>query len=152
MNGHGGNNKAIENVGIEVFKKGAMVASLNWWLMAGELNPAWKGGHGGAEETAGVMAVDPELIDYAYIHEPMNLIDDIAPNMKTTGWGTVDFKGATVVIPREMKNYSANGWYGSDRPDLATKEWGDAMLNAMADYIADFVVEFEKVELPRPEI
>ena len=152
LNGHGGNNKAIENVGIEVFKKGAMVASLNWWLMAGELNPAWKGGHGGAEETAGVMAVDPELIDYAYIHEPMNLIDDIAPNMKTTGWGTVDFKGATVVIPREMKNYSANGWYGSDRPDLATKEWGDAMLNAMTDYIADFVVEFEKVELPRPEI
>ena len=64
----------------------------------------------------------------------------------------MDFKGATVVIPREMKNYSANGWYGSDRPDLATKEWGDAMLNAMADYIADFVVEFEKVELPRPEI
>ena len=35
----------------------AMLAEMNWWLMAWDLNPAWKGGHGGAEETAGVLAV-----------------------------------------------------------------------------------------------
>ncbi len=151
LNGHGGNIKAIENVGIEVFKRGAMLADLNWWLMAGELNPDWKGGHGGAEETSGVMGVDPGLIDYDYINEPMNLIDDIAPNMKTTGWGSVEYKGATVVIPREYKNFSANGWYGTDAPHLASKEWGDKMLKRMADYLADFIEDFEKTELPEPE-
>lgn len=148
LNGHGGNNKAIENVGIEVFEKGGMVANLNWWLMAGELNPAWKGGHGGGEETAGVMGVDPSLIDYDYIHEGMDLINDISPDMPTTGWGSVNYKGATVVIPRENRHYMGNGWYGTDHPETATKEWGDAMLRTMADYIADFAADFEKVALP----
>lgn len=148
LNGHGGNNKAIEAVGMKLHRQGAWLACLNWWLMAGELRPEWKGGHGGAEETAGVMGVDPSLIDYDYIQEPMNLIDDVAPNMKTTGWGTVDYKGATVIFPREMKNYSANGWYGADAPHLATPEWGREMLSTFADYMADFLAEFEKVELP----
>ena len=77
LNGHGGNNKAIETVGMQLHRRGAWLANLNWWLMAGELNPEWKGGHGGAEETAGVMGVDPSLIDYDYINEPMDLIDDV---------------------------------------------------------------------------
>ena len=151
LNGHGGNNKAIEQVGIRMHKKGAWLACLNWWLMAGELNPAWKGGHGGAEETAGVMAVDPGLIDYTYIHEGMNLINDVDESMPTTGWGSTLYKGATVIFPREYKNYSANGWYGTDAPDLATEEWGREMLQTMADYIADFLADFEKVSLPQPE-
>lgn len=58
LNGHGGNCKAIEQVGMELHKKGAWLACLNWWLMAGELRPEWKGGHGGVEETAGIMGVD----------------------------------------------------------------------------------------------
>lgn len=124
LNGHGGNNKAIETVGMQLHRRGAWLANLNWWLMAGELNPEWKGGHGGAEETAGVMGVDPALIDYDYINEPMDLIDDVAPNMKTTGWGTVDYKGATVVFPREMHNYSGNGWYGKDEPPSGNRGVG----------------------------
>lgn len=151
LNGHGGNNKAIEAVGMALHRRGAWLANLNWWLMVGELRPEWKGGHGGAEETAGVMGVDPSLIDYDYIREPMNLIDDVAPNMKTTGWGTVDYKGATVIFPREMKHYSANGWYGTDAPYLATPEWGREMLSVFADYMADFLAEFERVELPMAE-
>ncbi len=149
LNGHGGNSKAIESVGTELYKKGAWLANLNWWLMAGELRPEWKGGHGGAEETAGVMGVDPSLVDMDYIHEPMGLINDVAPNMPTTGWNTVNFKGATVNIPREYYHYSANGWYGTDEPHLATAEWGREMLQTMADYMADFIEEFEKIDLPQ---
>lgn len=149
LNGHGGNCKAIETVGMNLHKKGAYLANLNWWLMAGELNPEWKGGHGGAEETAGVMGVNPDLIDTTYINEPMNLVNDIADNMPTIGWNTVEYKGATVVFPREYKYYSKNGWYGTDNPALATKEWGDAMLQRMADYIAEFVIDYEKIALPK---
>lgn len=82
----------------------------------------------------------------------MDLIDDVAPNMKTTGWGTVDYKGATVVFPREMHNYSGNGWYGKDEPHLATVEWGQEMLRTFADYMADFLTELEKLDLPKAEI
>lgn len=104
LNGHGSNCKAIEQVGMELHKKGAWLACLNWWLMAGELRPEWKGGHGGAEETAGIMGVDPSLVDMDYIHEP----------------------------------------------HLATEEWGKEMLQTMADYIADFIEEYEKIDLPHP--
>lgn len=151
LNGHGGNCKSIEQVGLTLHKKGAWLANLNWWLMAGELRPEWKGGHGGAEETAGVMGVDPSLIDMDYIHEPMNLVDDVAPSMPTTGWNSVVFKGATVNIPREYNNYCQNGWYGTDEPHLATPEWGREMLQLMADYIADFIIEFDKIDLPKDQ-
>lgn len=149
LNGHGGNCKAIERVGMGLYKRGAWLANLNWWLMAGELHPEWKGGHGGAEETAGVMGVDPSLIDMDYINEPMHMIDDVSPDMPTTSWHSVKYKGATVVFPRESRNYFGNGWYGPDEPARATVEWGREMLQTMADYIADFVEDFEKIALPQ---
>ena len=71
LNGHGGNSAAIQAVAMHMYRKGAYMANLNWWLMAGQLNPEWAGGHGGAEETAGVMAVDPSLIKYEYIDLPV---------------------------------------------------------------------------------
>ena len=148
LNGHGGNCKPIEAVGMHLHKKGAYLACLNWWLMAGELRPEWKGGHGGGEETAGLMGVDPALVDMTYIHEPMNMLNDVSEELPTTSWNTVTFKGASVTIPRESRNYFGNGWYGHDAPDTATPEWGREMLQMMADYIADFVEAFERAPLP----
>ena len=93
------------------------------------------------------MGVESSLIEYDYINEPMDLSDDVAPNMKTTGWGTGDYKGATVVFPREMHNYSGNGWYGKDEPHLATVEWGQEMVQTTADYILVLIEELKKVSL-----
>ncbi len=151
LNGHGGNGKSIEMLGRRLYKKGAYLACLNWWLMAGELNPAWAGGHGGAEETAGVMAIDPALIDCEHIDEPLILQNDIDESMPSAGWDKVSFMGASVTIPRPALSYNKNGWYGPDRPNLATKEWGDAMLSAMADYTAKFIEAFEHVALPKAD-
>ena len=67
LNGHGGNSAAIQSVGLHLYHKGALLANLNWWLMAGQIDPAWAGGHGGGEETAGVMAVDPALVKQEYL-------------------------------------------------------------------------------------
>ena len=61
LNGHGGNIKMIERLGMEFEDKGCLVAMLNWWLMAWDMNPAWKGGHGGGEETAAILGIDPPL-------------------------------------------------------------------------------------------
>lgn len=148
VNGHGGNVKSIELLGRRMYERGAYVANLNWWLMAGELNPAWAGGHGGAEETAGVMAVDPKLIDYSEIDDPLVYTDDISPDMPSSGWDRVTYRGAGVMIPRPAACYNKNGWLGPDAPSKATPEWGAEMVAAMADYIAAFVADFEKVPLP----
>ena len=43
LNGHGGNVKMIERVGMDLEKQGCMLAMLNWWLMAWDMDPAWKG-------------------------------------------------------------------------------------------------------------
>lgn len=139
LNGHGGNNTPIDTVSLMLHKKGGRCLCLNWWKMAGELNPAWAGGHGGGEETAGVMAVNPELIDYDHIHDGQDLINDYGEAFPTTGFQTLAFQGATLRAARPTAWHSANGWVGPDAPDIATKEWGEAMLSAMADYMRDLL-------------
>ena len=43
LNGHGGNMKMIERLALEYEKKGCLVAMLNWWLMAWDMNPCLEG-------------------------------------------------------------------------------------------------------------
>ena len=152
LNGHGGNNKPIELVGLDLYKRGAYLAIVNWWLLAGQLNPDWKGGHGGAEEAAGVMAVDPALIRKEYLTLGENIRNDISDELPSGSWTAVDFKGGSVTIPRPVNRITDNGWLahgmGSDEPTKATEEWGRAMLKAVADYVKDFIGALERAQLP----
>ena len=146
LNGHGGNIKTIERIGLEFDKKGAMVAMLNWWLMAWDMKPEWKGGHGGGEETAGVMAVDPSLIDMSQIDLPLEMAN-ITDNLVATGFRTVRFKGVEIEVLRNTPKVTDNGWIGPDHPNTATPEWGQEMVQTTADYIVDLVEELKKVKL-----
>lgn len=146
LNGHGGNIKVIERVGLAFDKKGAMVVMLNWWLMAWDLNPAWKGGHGGGEETAGIMGVDPTLVDTSEIGGPLEL-KNINDNLIATGFRTIRFKGVEFEVLRNTRNVTDNGWIGPDHPNTATVEWGNEMLQATADYIVELIEELKKVEI-----
>ena len=152
LNGHGGNTAAIQAVGSHLYRKGAYLANLNWWLMAGQLNPEWAGGHGGGEETAGVMAVDPTLIKTEYLNLPEGYRNDLGDDLPYGAWTSVEYKGVSVTIPRAVKDITDNGWlvhsFKGDVPTRATPEWGREMLNAMADYIADFGEVFGKTKLP----
>lgn len=147
LNGHGGNIKTIERVGFDMEKKGAMVVMLNWWLMAWDMNPEWKGGHGGAEETAGVMAVDPSLVDYSELTEEPLKLKDVNENIIATGFRSVKYKGVEFDILRSTPNVTDNGWIGPDHPTKATVEWGTEMVQTCADYIADLAEELKKVQL-----
>lgn len=146
LNGHGGNIKVIERVGLEFEKKGALVIMLNWWLMAWDMKPEWKGGHGGGEETAGVMAVDPSLVDMSEIGGPLEM-KNINENLIATGFRSVRFKGVEFEVLRRTPDVTDNGWIGPDHPNTATREWGVEMLQTMADYIVDLIKEFETVKL-----
>ncbi|MDR1355251.1 MAG: creatininase family protein [Propionibacteriaceae bacterium] len=147
LNGHGGNVKAIERVGWDLQRKGAVLACLNWWLMAWDINPAWKGGHGGGQETAGLLGIDRALVDESQIEAPYEPYD-LTPAIKANGLSTVEFRGVTINVPRLSVNVSDNGWYGPDHPRTATPEWGVNMLAASATLIADFITEFQKAPLP----
>ncbi len=152
LNGHGGNTAAIQAVGMHLYRKGAYLANLNWWLMAGQINPAWAGGHGGGEETAGVLAVDPGLVKTEYLEMPEAIRNDLGENLPYGAWTNILYKGVSVTVPREIKDITDNGWlvhsFKGDVPTRATEAMGREMLNAVADYIVDFAAEFEKTTLP----
>ena len=152
MNGHGGNSKPIENTAHRLYRLGARLARIDWWLIAGQINPEWKGGHGGAEEAAGIMGVDETLIKAEYLTEGENMKNDLGDELPSYSWMNVMFKNGQITIPRPIEDITDNGWLahgmGSDEPTKATPEWGKEMLNAMADYVAEFVPVFAKVPMP----
>ena len=152
LNGHGGNVKSIDAVGLHLWEKGAYLAYINWWLLAGQLRPEWKGGHGGAEETAAVMGIDPALVRREHLHTPEGLRNDVSEELPTATWTSVSFQGGTVNIPRHVYSVTDNGWmaYGMpDEPWRATPEWGREMLDTMADYVRDFAQAFGRAPLPQ---
>ena len=148
LNGHGGNIKSIDRVGYDIQRKGGILAELNWWLMAWDMDPAWKGGHGGGEETAAILGIDPSLVDQSEVAGPMKL-HDVSDTLKATGFTSIEYKGVTVNIPRLTPSVTHNGWIGPDHPETATEEWGRKMLQTTADYIADFMEEFKKVDIAK---
>lgn len=151
LNGHGGNISTLDKLGLYLYKKGALAAQLNWWLMAWDLNPEWKGGHGGAEETAGVLAVNPDFVQWDNLQE-MNLINDLGDEMPTMGFKNIKFKGVEVPVSRPVNAFTKNGWIGPDHPKHATEAWGKEMLQTTADYIVEFAQAFKKVPLPEAEV
>ena len=146
LNGHGGNIKTIEKIGYEIQRKNGLSAILNWWLIAGELNPDWKGGHGGAEETSAIMAISSDLVDKTEI-EPAVPFTDLTQQMKVISPSIINFGGGTVIVPRNVQSTTKNGWFGPDHPENATVEWGIKMLSTFADYLCDFIEEFKKVSV-----
>lgn len=148
LNGHGGNTPVLQRVALELDERHAMGAILNWWLLAGELDPRWKGGHGGGEETAAILGIDPSLVDQSEVAGPMKL-HDVSDTLKATGFTSIEYKGVTVNIPRLTPSVTHNGWIGPDHPETATEEWGRKMLQTTADYIVDFMEEFKKVDIAK---
>lgn len=73
LNGHGGNNRSLEDMGAALWREkraGCMV--IHWWMAAEEVAAEYFDGtgHAGADELAALMAVDPSLVS----------VDDYKPN------------------------------------------------------------------------
>ena len=151
INGHGGNIPPLDRVALELYKEGCLLAQMNWWQMVWNLvddyegNRPWNGGHGGAEETAAILAINPELVDQSEIQDaPMN---GLSENLPSSGMRTVRFKGVDIPVNRLSMDVSDNGWFGNDHPKYASASWGEQMIQASADYIAEFIEEFKKIQL-----
>lgn len=145
LNGHGGNDPVFNRIGLEMNQRGALCAYLNWWSIAGEINPAWKGGHGGGEETAAMLAINPGDVQWESIRDLE--AKDLSPELTFISGNFVNCHGIGVPVPRLVNTFSAPGWFGPDHPSTATVEWGEEMLKATADFFVDFIHKFEKVNI-----
>lgn len=144
LNGHGGNDPALLDVGLGLEDKGALTALINWWQLAGQLEPAWAGGHGGGEETAAILAINP---DWVHMEDYMPLEpQDLSPELPVSAVRTVRFQGADITVQRRFQSVTPSGWYGPDDPKDATAEWGREMLDRVTRYIVDFIRAFSKVD------
>lgn len=144
LNGHGGNNSALNQVSLDLDKINAVAAIFNWWQIAPQLNKEWLGGHGGFEETSALLTIDESLVDFNEIKE-MDL-QDLTQNIKTTSYAGVTYKGIDVIVSRNIKNVTDNGWIGNDHPKLSSNKMGMEMLEATSSYFLDFITEFSKID------
>lgn len=143
INGHGGNTPVLTRIGLEMEKKGVLCGIVEWWVLAGQLRKEWKGGHAGAVETSAMMYVRPEGVhmELAMESEPKNLSEDLTYG----GSNQVLCNGIPVQVPRQIRNIAQSGWFGPDDIQMASREWGEVMLNEVADFLADFIKRFEQV-------
>lgn len=146
LNGHGGNTPVLQRIGSEMTRKGCLCAIIDWWSLAGRINPKWKGGHAGAEETSAMMVVAPEAVhmDLAMEFEPIDLSDELT----FAASDSVYCDGVTVQVPRPTAAYSKSGWFGDDHINTASAQWGEEMLTGVADFIASFIDKFTRAKCP----
>ena len=143
LNGHGGNNPVLSRISLELNQKGdAAAATLNWWSLAGQLNPSWKGGHGGGQETAAMLAIDPTTVDMSSIQDFVT--GNLNPKLPHVSIGAVSFQGAVIDMARDVQAVTCAGWFGPDHPSTASVKWGNEMLEAVCDFSVKFIDTFRE--------
>lgn len=146
VNGHGPNCGPMDRAALELRKKGALLAELNWWRYVWDINPAWRGGHGGGQETSAILALAPELVHKDEFAPAKT--EGLCPEMPANGWDDVVYRGVNIPVPRIDIRVTDNGWLGDDPLETATAEQGEAMLKAAAEWAVDFLKTFREMELP----
>ena len=160
VNGHGGNLHSIRRCGEVLRQLGVPMAWVVYWQVIQVVNPEWLPvGHADYIETSLVLALDESLprMNIAKIPQTKHLSDAIFLNTPHDA----RFKGGSVNVNLLIADITDTGdmlEYGltaakdySIPPTAATKEMGEAIYEGIANYLAEFVKEFRKVQLPPVE-
>lgn len=150
INGHGGNNNALYDVGQYFRHKNIPVANIQWYEVAGCMRKEWGlRGHGDIGETAMMLHVAPETVRMDRAHIPQN---KTVGNIKFLDLHRGEFEGASVYLNLRTKDITDSGdlmEFGhstdvdySTSPAEATAELGAAMCEACVDYAVRFIDEF----------
>jgi creatinine amidohydrolase len=157
VNGHGGNKVSIGRCGTVLRKRCVPVATACWWEMSQVVNPEWLAiGHADYVETSAILAIDESLanMELAQVPQNKNLSDTIAldtPHIARFKEGalSVNLVPADITDTGDMLEYGLTAATDYETPPTTgTKEMGKAILDGLADYLAEFIEEFRKVELP----
>lgn len=154
INGHGGNNNALYDVGQYFRLKGIPVANIQWFEVAGSLNKDWGLiGHGDICETAVMLHIDPTCVKLDRAHVPQN---KRIGGIQLLDLHKGEFEGASVYLNIRTKDVTASGdliEYGHSggvdytrNPKDATAEMGAEICEAVTDYAARFIDEFIKMK------
>jgi creatinine amidohydrolase len=156
VNGHGGNMPSIIRCGEELRKRCVPVAAACWWQMSQVVNPEWLAiGHGDYLEVSVVLAIDESLpnMDVARLPRNKNLSATISldsPDIARFKEGTL-FVNLVSVDATDTGDMLEIGLTGASSyevpPTSGSKEMGEAILEGLAGYLAEFVQEFRKVTL-----
>jgi creatinine amidohydrolase len=147
VNGHGGNQAAIDTVSQRLRDEGVLTADIMWYEFGGDLDPAFRClGHADSAETAFMLAVRPDLVDLAAAVPPTRT--HIAEGLEVAGIYSLRFRGARVRSVFRTRDASQPGNLGDD-PRTATRERGEAIVAGVTDYVAAFLEAFRTARLPR---
>ncbi len=148
LNGHGGNNVALDRVALEIYRAGGQAATIDWWILAGQLNREWIGGHGAGQEAAMMMALRPEWVDRSDLCDAE--VNHFSDALRNTHLHQISFGGGFVRMIRDVRDSVPTGGFGGpDESSAATPEWGDRMFDAVTEYIEAFIREFLKLDVGR---
>lgn len=140
LNGHGGNNAAIDKAALDVYHEGGVCASIDWWSLVADLDSKFHGGHGDMLETAAMLAVDPSSVHMEFC-QPING-QHPSEHTEPAYIQAVRFEGGIVRLPRDTKEIAPSGWFGPVDPKEATAELGQEALDCAVNYIRKFIEEF----------
>ena len=158
LNGHGGNREAIMKAGRNVRELGVIIAIVEWWSIGKKLMPElWpepKGSY--MSELAVAIAIGgKEIADLrgeGYRGEwgsNPTLRKIFGEEIKPLGFNDFEYKGAQIMIPIDAWEIDVDS-----PPKVTTKELdalerrGQEIIRRLADYVADFAKEFQKVRIP----
>ena len=141
LNGHGGNTPSIDRAALEVYQKGGICASIDWWSLVAELDDKFRGGHGDILETSAMMAVDPEAV-HLELSQPMNPRNP-SEEVAAAYIQAVKYRGGTVRLVRDTKENAPSGWFGPFDPKDSTRELGQEALDLSVDFIRGFLEEMK---------
>lgn len=109
----GRNTAAIEGVRT-LLSENMNIVVIDWWRLAGELNPIYKGGHGDKQETSAVMAIKENSVKLNLFENYK--INDISENIKFLDSINAKFKNGSVKILKNVKEIAKDGWVGDLNP------------------------------------
>ncbi len=150
INGHGGNNNALYDVGQYFRLKNIPVANMQWFEVAGSINKDWGLiGHGDIIETSMMLHINPSIVKLDRAHIPEN---KSIGNIKLLDLHRGEFEGASIYLNIRTRDVSSSGdliEYGHSNdvdytinPKDAKAEIGAAVCEAVTDYAARFINEF----------
>ena len=146
FNGHGGNWPALSTAALYLYQRGGQAAQIDWWVTCAEMKAEWKCGHGGGIEASAAMAVRPDWVhpEDCFASEVVHFSD----TLRNVHIHNVLFEGATVKMIRNAKDSIPSGDAGyDDSPSRASRETGQAIVDAVVDYTVRFIGEFSKIDL-----
>lgn len=147
VNGHGGNIPTIDRTMFEIFDLGCISASMEWWIIASNMKPEWKTGHGDCQEVSMAMAVDESSVNFDYLVP--NEINHFSDAIRTVHINVVNYKGHNIKAFRDARAAHSTGGYGGFPSDKATRKQGVEMREAVLEWMAGFVEEFKTVDLAK---